>query len=47
MRRIETHPFIIAAVLFLLAWFLGFPMRAQSASIPISACMRTPAISPT
>lgn len=38
MRRIETHPFIIAAVLFLLAWFLGFPMRAQSAPLGDVAC---------
>ena len=38
MRRIETHPFIIAAVLFLLAWFLGFPMRAQSAPLGDVEC---------
>jgi beta-lactamase class D len=33
MREIDHLPFIFAAVLFLLAWLLGFPMRAQSAPL--------------
>lgn len=33
MRNIDRLPFILAGILFLLAWLLGFPMRAQSAPI--------------
>jgi beta-lactamase class D len=31
MRQIDRRPFVFALVLYLLAWFLGFPIRAQSA----------------
>ncbi|RUU26108.1 class D beta-lactamase [Mesorhizobium sp. M6A.T.Ce.TU.016.01.1.1] len=30
MRQIDRRPFVFALVLYLLAWFLGFPIRAQS-----------------
>ena len=33
MRQVDRLPFIFAVVLFLLAWLLGFPMRAQSAPL--------------
>ena len=33
MRNVDRLPFIFAGVLFLLAWLLGFPMRAQSAPL--------------
>ncbi|TIU64427.1 MAG: class D beta-lactamase, partial [Mesorhizobium sp.] len=33
MRQIDRLPFVFAIVLFLLAWLLGFPMRAQSAPL--------------
>src|SRR5258705_13875344 len=38
MRRIDHLPFIFAVVLFLLAWLLGFPMRAQSAPLKDVEC---------
>ena len=38
MRQIDRLPFIIAAVLFLLAWLLGFPLRAQSAPLKDVEC---------
>jgi hypothetical protein len=44
MRRIGSLPFVLAAVLFLLAWLPGFPKRAQSASLtdmPKGLKMRT------
>ncbi|TKB23088.1 MAG: class D beta-lactamase, partial [Mesorhizobium sp.] len=31
MRRIDRLPFVFAVVLYVLAWLLGFPIRAQSA----------------
>lgn len=33
MRNVDRLPFILAGILFLLAWLLGFPMRAQSAPL--------------
>ncbi len=36
MRHIDRLPFIFAAILFLLAWLLGLPMRAQSS--PLEGC---------
>ncbi len=39
MRNIDRLPFIFAGILFLLAWLLGFPMRAQSA--PLKDIQRT------
>ncbi len=38
MRHIDRLPFIFAAILFLLAWLLGFPMRAQSAPLEGVQC---------
>jgi beta-lactamase class D len=38
MRNIDRLPFIFAGILFLLAWLLGFPMRAQSAPLPDINC---------
>ena len=38
MRNIDRLPFILAGVLFLLAWLLGFPMRAQSAPLGDVQC---------
>jgi len=38
MRNIDRLPFILAGVLFLLAWLLGFPMRAQSAPLRDVQC---------
>jgi beta-lactamase class D len=38
MRQIDRLPFIFAVVLFLLAWLLGFPMRAQSAPLRDVEC---------
>lgn len=33
MRQMDRYPFVIAVVLFLLAWMLGLPVRAQSAPL--------------
>lgn len=38
MRQVDRLPFIFAVVLFLLAWLLGFPMRAQSAPLSDVEC---------
>ncbi|MER9656977.1 class D beta-lactamase [Mesorhizobium sp. M0152] len=38
MRNVDRLPFIFAGVLFLLAWLLGFPMRAQSAPLGDMQC---------
>lgn len=38
MRNIDRLPFIFAAILFLLAWLLGFPLRAQSAPLGDVQC---------
>ena len=38
MRQIDRLPFVFAVVLFLLAWLLGFPMRAQSAPLGAVEC---------
>jgi beta-lactamase class D len=38
MRNIDRLPFIFAGILFLLAWLLGFPMRAQSAPLQDVHC---------
>ncbi|UDL90121.1 class D beta-lactamase [Mesorhizobium sp. PAMC28654] len=38
MRQIDRLPFILAGILFLLAWLLGFPMRAQSAPLDDVQC---------
>lgn len=38
MRQIDRRPFVFAIVLFLLAWLLGFPMRAQSAPLGAVEC---------
>ncbi|WP_192177649.1 class D beta-lactamase [Mesorhizobium amorphae] len=38
MRQIDRLPFVFAIVLFLLAWLLGFPMRAQSAPLADVEC---------
>ena len=38
MRNIDRLPFIFAGILFLLAWLLGFPMRAQSAPLQDVQC---------
>ncbi|TPK94932.1 class D beta-lactamase [Mesorhizobium sp. B2-4-12] len=38
MRNVDRLPFILAGVLFLLAWLLGFPMRAQSAPLEDVQC---------
>ncbi|MEP6567750.1 MAG: class D beta-lactamase [Mesorhizobium sp.] len=38
MRQVDRLPFIFAVVLFLLAWLLGFPMRAQSAPLRDVEC---------
>ncbi|MBZ9807993.1 MULTISPECIES: class D beta-lactamase [unclassified Mesorhizobium] len=38
MRNVDRLPFILAGVLFLLAWLLGFPMRAQSAPLGDVQC---------
>ncbi len=38
MRNVDRLPFILAGVLFLLAWLLGFPMRAQSAPLGDVRC---------
>jgi len=38
MRQFDRLPFIFAVVLFLLAWLLGFPMRAQSAPLTDVEC---------
>ncbi|MEW6634459.1 MAG: class D beta-lactamase [Pseudomonadota bacterium] len=33
MRQMDRYPFVIAIILFLLAWMLGLPVRAQSAPL--------------
>ncbi|MER8831146.1 class D beta-lactamase [Mesorhizobium sp. M0938] len=38
MREIDRRPFVFAVVLYLLAWFMGFPMRAQSAPLRDVEC---------
>lgn len=38
MRQMDRYPFIIAIVLFLLAWMLGLPIRAQSAPLEDIHC---------
>ncbi|AZO12556.1 MULTISPECIES: class D beta-lactamase [unclassified Mesorhizobium] len=38
MRQMDRYPFIFAVVLFLLAWMLGLPMRAQSAPLADIHC---------
>nr|WP_245425709.1 hypothetical protein [Mesorhizobium sp. WSM3862] len=38
MRQMDRYPFFIAIILFLLAWMLGLPMRAQSAPLKDIHC---------
>ncbi|TIT21337.1 MAG: class D beta-lactamase [Mesorhizobium sp.] len=38
MRRIDRLPFVFAVVLYVLAWLLGFPIRAQSAPLGEVEC---------
>jgi beta-lactamase class D len=38
MRQMDRYPFIFAIVLFLLAWMLGLPVRAQSAPLEDMHC---------
>ncbi|RWO83743.1 MAG: class D beta-lactamase [Mesorhizobium sp.] len=38
MRQIDRRPFVFAVVIYLLAWFLGFPIRAQSAPLGEVEC---------
>ncbi|UVC12972.1 class D beta-lactamase [Mesorhizobium onobrychidis] len=38
MRQIDRLPFVFALVLYLLAWLLGFPIRAQSAPLEDVEC---------
>ncbi|RWE04895.1 MAG: class D beta-lactamase, partial [Mesorhizobium sp.] len=38
MRQMDRYPFFIAVILFLLAWMLGLPMRAQSAPLADIHC---------
>ncbi|TIV22886.1 MAG: class D beta-lactamase, partial [Mesorhizobium sp.] len=38
MRQMDRYPFIFAIVLFLLAWMLGLPVRAQSAPLNDIRC---------
>ncbi|MER8464133.1 class D beta-lactamase [Mesorhizobium sp. M1396] len=38
MRNFDRLPFIFAGILFLLAWLLGFPLRAQSAPLKDVQC---------
>ncbi|RWK05841.1 class D beta-lactamase [Mesorhizobium sp.] len=38
MRQMDRYPFFIAAILFILAWMLGLPMRAQSAPLEDIHC---------
>jgi beta-lactamase class D len=38
MRQLDRYPFIIAIVLFILAWLLGLPVRAQSAPLADIHC---------
>lgn len=38
MRNVDRLPFIFAGILFLLAWLLGFPLRAQSAPLGVVQC---------
>ncbi|RUV01294.1 hypothetical protein EOA60_07220 [Mesorhizobium sp. M1A.F.Ca.IN.020.06.1.1] len=39
MRHMDRYPFFIAIILFLLAWILGLPMRAQSAPLKDIHCI--------
>ncbi|RUW53099.1 hypothetical protein EOA32_10480 [Mesorhizobium sp. M1A.F.Ca.ET.072.01.1.1] len=38
MRQMDRYPFFIAIILFLLAWMLGLPMRAQSTPLKDIHC---------
>lgn len=38
MRQMDRYPFVFAIVLFLLAWMLGLPVRAQSAPLEDIRC---------
>ncbi|MGX9177697.1 class D beta-lactamase [Mesorhizobium sp. BHbdii] len=38
MRQIDRRPFVFALVIYLLAWLLGFPIRAQSAPLKDVEC---------
>ncbi|TIT76642.1 MAG: class D beta-lactamase, partial [Mesorhizobium sp.] len=38
MRQMDRYPFFIAVILFLLAWMLGLPIRAQSAPLADIHC---------
>lgn len=38
MRQIDRRPFVLALVLYLLAWLLGFPIGAQSAPLKDVEC---------
>lgn len=38
MRQLDRRPFVFALVLYLLAWFLGFPIGAQSAPLKEVEC---------
>nr|WP_245525544.1 hypothetical protein [Mesorhizobium sp. M00.F.Ca.ET.216.01.1.1] len=38
MRQIDRFPFVFALVLYLLAWFLGLPVRARSAPLREVEC---------
>ncbi|MER8879277.1 hypothetical protein NKI11_22230 [Mesorhizobium sp. M0684] len=38
MRRIDRLPFVFAVVLYVLAWLMGFPIRAQSAPLGDIEC---------
>ncbi|MDG4884927.1 class D beta-lactamase [Mesorhizobium sp. WSM4884] len=38
MRQMDRYPFFIAIILFLLAWMLGLPTRAQSAPLEDIHC---------
>lgn len=38
MRQMDRLPFVFALVLYLLAWLLGFPMRAQSTPLKTVEC---------
>ncbi|MER8439157.1 class D beta-lactamase [Mesorhizobium sp. M1312] len=38
MRQLDRRPFVFALVLYLLAWLLGFPIRAQSAPLKDAEC---------
>jgi len=38
MRQMDRYPFVIAIILFVLAWMLGLPVRAQSAPLADIHC---------